>query len=79
MMIYATPEAWGTGIGRGLMTAGLDRLASAGFGEVLLWVLDSNDRARRFYERAGFAADGATKDDVVAGTTVREVRYRREL
>ena len=79
MMIYATPGAWGTGVGRGLMTGGLDRLRSAGFGDVLLWVLDSNDRARRFYERAGFATDGATKDDVVAGTTIREIRYRREL
>jgi len=79
MMIYALPGAWGTGVGRGLMTAGLDGLRSAGFADVTPWVLDSNDRARRFYERAGFATHGATKDDVMAGTTIREVRYRREL
>jgi ribosomal protein S18 acetylase RimI-like enzyme len=77
--IYASPDVWGTGIGRTLMTAGLDRLRSAGFADVTLWVLDSNDRARRFYERAGFGPDGAEKDDVMAGTAIREVRYRRDL
>jgi ribosomal protein S18 acetylase RimI-like enzyme len=77
--IYASPDAWGTGVGRELMTAGLDRLRAAGFADVTLWVLDSNDRARRFYERAGFGPDGAEKDDVMAGTAIREVRYRRAL
>jgi GNAT superfamily N-acetyltransferase len=79
MMIYASPDAWGTGVGRGLMTAALDLLRDAGFTEVTLWVLDSNDRARRFYERAGFTADGATKDDEVGGAPITEVRYRRAL
>jgi GNAT superfamily N-acetyltransferase len=77
--IYAAPDAWGTGAGRGLMTTALDRLRDAGYTEVTLWVLDSNDRARRFYALAGFAADGARKDDDLAGTTVTEVRYRRAL
>lgn len=77
--IYASPDAWGTGAGRGLMTAALDRLRGAGFTEVTLWVLDSNARARRFYERAGFAVDGAAKDEVLRGTPVTEVRYRRQL
>ena len=79
MMIYAAPDAWGTGAGRGLMTAGLDGLRATGFADVTLWVLESNDRARRFYERAGFAPDGAVKDDIMAGTPIREVRCRRAL
>lgn len=79
MMIYASPDAWGTGIGRGLMSTGLDRLRATGFAGVTLWVLRSNDRASRFYERAGFVADGAGKDEDLRGTPVREVRYRRAL
>jgi GNAT superfamily N-acetyltransferase len=79
MMIYAAPDAWGTGAGRGLMTTALDRLRDAGYIEVTLWVLDSNERARRFYERAGFAPDGATKDEDLRGTPITEVRYRRTL
>lgn len=78
-MIYALPEAWGTGTGRGLMAAAVAGAREVGFRAVTLWVLDSNDRARRFYERAGFAPDGATKTDTVAGATITEVRYRREL
>jgi GNAT superfamily N-acetyltransferase len=77
--IYALPEAWGTGAGRELMAAALDGLRGAGFRSATLWVLDSNARARRFYERAGFSPDGAAKDDVLAGTTITEVRYRRTL
>jgi RimJ/RimL family protein N-acetyltransferase len=44
----------------------------------VLWVLRDNTRARRFYERAGFAPDGATDVlDRLGGVT--EVRYRRAL
>ena len=77
--IYALPSAWGTGVGRSLMTAAVEGLRSAGFATVTLWVLDSNDRARRFYERAGFSPDGVTKDEDMAGATIREVRYRRSV
>ena len=50
-----------------------------GFRAATLWVLRGNERARRFYERAGWTVDGARKDDVVAGVPVTEVRYRRDL
>jgi L-amino acid N-acyltransferase YncA len=77
--IYAVAGAWGSGTGRALMAAAIEQLRAAGFRTVTLWVLDSNDRARRFYERAGFALDGAAKEEELAGTPIREVRYRREL
>ena len=59
--IYLRPSAWGKGIGRRLMGAALARLAEAKFDQVTLWVLDSNVRARRFYEAGGWLADGARK------------------
>ena len=77
--IYLLPGAWGTGIGRRLMEAALGRLAGAGFTQVTLWVLDSNDRARRFYEAGGWSADGAAKQDDSRGFPLSEVRYRRSL
>ncbi len=61
--IYLRPSAWGQGIGRRLMGAGLARLAAAKFEQATLWVLDSNVRARRFYEAGGWVADGARKVD----------------
>jgi ribosomal protein S18 acetylase RimI-like enzyme len=76
MAIYARPDAVGTGVGRALMAYGLAELDRAGLRPVLLWVLADNARARRFYEKAGFHADGATHDYEIGGATLPEVRYR---
>ncbi|WP_430787700.1 hypothetical protein [Actinoplanes sp. G11-F43] len=43
----------------------------------ILWVLESNARARRFYEAAGWVPDGAVKVDSSRGFPMREVRCRR--
>ena len=77
--IYLLPEAWGKGLGRELMISALSALSDAGFGEATLWVLDTNSRARRFYEAAGWHADGAVKQDARRGFVLNEVRYRRAL
>ncbi|MER7501107.1 GNAT family N-acetyltransferase [Nonomuraea pusilla] len=77
--IYLTPEAWGRGIGKGLMNVALGALARAGCREATLWVLDTNVRARRFYEATGWHSDGATKQDAMRGFTLTEIRYRHPL
>jgi ribosomal protein S18 acetylase RimI-like enzyme len=77
--IYLAPETFGAGVGRRLMAASLERLSRAGFVLVTLWVLNSNARARRFYEIAGFRADGAVMADDRGGFRLEEVRYRRSL
>ena len=58
--IYLLPEAIGTGTGRDLFARVTDRLRAAGFTSAILWVLETNDRARRFYEAAGWRWDGTT-------------------
>ena len=80
LAIYVDPNHWHEGIGRGLLEAALSELKSAGRNEATLWVLDSNSRARVFYERAGFSVDGATKSGIVGNNgKIQEVRYRRPL
>ena len=74
--IYALPEAWGTGAGSDLMQAGVEALREAGYRDAILWVLEDNPRARRFYEREGWELDGTAKEDDVLGVRVAEVRYR---
>jgi GNAT superfamily N-acetyltransferase len=74
--IYALPDVWGRGVGRALMAYGLGELRRLGLSPVLLWVLVANERARRFYERAGFQPDGAIVDFEVGGATLPEMRYR---
>ena len=76
--LYVRPAWWSTGTGRALMERVLARTSDAGYRSIRLWVLRDNQRARRFYERAGFAPDGATNVlDGLGG--VPEVRYRRPL
>lgn len=73
--LYVDPPLIGTGTGRALMAAALDRGAEHGFARMLLWVLRGNHRARRFYEAAGFVPDGREVPFEVAGAAVPEVRY----
>jgi len=77
--IYALPEAWGSGAGPALMDAALAALCGLGFREAVLWVLEDNPRARRFYEREGWHADGGRREGEHLGVTAAEVRYRIEL
>jgi ribosomal protein S18 acetylase RimI-like enzyme len=77
--IYLVPGAWRKGIGKELMAAAVGRLIEAGFEQATLWVLHSNVRARRFYEAAGWSADGAVKQAGRNGFAMTEVRYRRAL
>jgi GNAT superfamily N-acetyltransferase len=77
--IYVEPEAWSTGAGRVLMEAAVARLAERGFVEAILWVLEENPRARRFYERAGWATDCGRQDLTLGGAAVAEIRYRRPV
>lgn len=55
---YLHPDAWGSGAAAALMVRTRQFLADRGFGEAVLWVLRDNPRARRFYERSGWAATG---------------------
>jgi ribosomal protein S18 acetylase RimI-like enzyme len=84
LAIYVDPPRWGTGAGRALMDAALHRLAERRFRAVRLWVLSANRQARRFYERAGFSADGTAARYPIGrpdGSVVElpELRYARRL
>jgi RimJ/RimL family protein N-acetyltransferase len=77
-MIYVTPAWWSAGVGWTLMGSVLSALEAGGYRRVVLWVLADNARARRFYERAGFAADGGS--NVLTGLgCVLEVHYSRDI
>jgi GNAT superfamily N-acetyltransferase len=69
------PAAQGAGIGTALYEHAIAQLRIAGFAEAVLWVFDANGHARGFYERRGWAADGATRVTAEAP----ELRYRQTL
>ena len=71
--IHVDPADVGTGIGRTLMLDVLPHLGPRS----TLWVLEDNARARRFYERGGWIADGTVRDAPMGGVTTRQLRYSR--
>jgi GNAT superfamily N-acetyltransferase len=77
--IYVHPAHWGTGVGRALIAAGEQELAKLGHRDAILWVLDDNPRARRFYELAGWSTDGVARNIQVFGFDVPEIRYVKRL
>jgi ribosomal protein S18 acetylase RimI-like enzyme len=77
--IYVLPECWDRGVGRNLFDRAERDLIQHGYDVATLWVLDSNQRARRFYEAAGWYTDGASKVDRLGEIELSEVRYRLEL
>lgn len=77
--IYFDPGHWGTGGGRELITEAESMMSSLGFTSAMLWVLEGNDRARRFYEAAGWAPDGGRQLERIITTELYEVRYAKTL
>jgi len=77
--IYVDAVYWGRGHGRALIVAAQGALRARGFTAAVLWVLATNERARRFYERGGWTPDGGAKTERIGGGLLEEVRYRRSL
>jgi ribosomal protein S18 acetylase RimI-like enzyme len=78
--LYLDPEFWRRGIGTRLHSAALDRLRSCGFTHAGLWVLDTNERALRFYDHVGWTDTGRTQlDHGPGGVELSERRLRRDL
>lgn len=85
--LHLSPDRKGTGLGSRLFDAAVADGLARGATQLTLWVVGTNDRARRFYEHKGMAFDGTTKtvtlrsDAASDGLEERmyEVRYRRTI
>jgi ribosomal protein S18 acetylase RimI-like enzyme len=77
--IYVRPDLYGNGIGATLLSHAARDLAGQGYERAILWTLESNGAAQRFYERAGWRLDGSKKLDVLDGFELAEVRYAIDL
>jgi GNAT superfamily N-acetyltransferase len=77
--IHVDPVHIGTGVGKKLMTHAECQLREIGATRGVLWVLEENARARRFYERGGWRPDGTTRVENLSGELVPELRYGKTL
>lgn len=78
--LYVDPARWRAGVGRVLWASGQAHLVAAGCRDAVVWVLEANLLARRFYAAVGFAPPPeATKTIEIGGAPLREVRLRARL
>jgi ribosomal protein S18 acetylase RimI-like enzyme len=77
--LYLDTRCWGLGVGRGVHDEGLVRLARRGHERAVLWMLSTNARAARFYERQGWARDGGIRVQQFGGAVVIDHRWARGL
>jgi GNAT superfamily N-acetyltransferase len=79
LALYVDPESWGMGVGRRLIGEARLQLRRQGFTMAVVWVLNGNVRARRFYDLDGWVSDEGVRQEVVWGVPVEESRFRRFL
>ena len=75
---YTIEEVWGKSAGKQMMDFAINEIKNMGYNEVILWVLEENYRARRFYEKCGFVSDG-TRKEIIIGKPLIEIRYKKEM
>jgi GNAT superfamily N-acetyltransferase len=79
MACYLHPDWWGRGAADPLIAAAESALAALSHRVAGLWVFEENSRARRFYERNGWEADGVRRHNPIGGVNVPRLRYRKNL
>jgi ribosomal protein S18 acetylase RimI-like enzyme len=75
LTFYLDPTVFGSGGADLLMSAALVALRGAHFDTAVLWVLGTNARARRFYERHGWRPDGTSKLHDWGAFVASDLRY----
>lgn len=73
--LYLLPEYIGKGYGRALFDRVIKELNAMGFEYAVLWALEENTRARKFYEKYGFLFNGECRQDNIGGKEIQEVMY----
>ena len=76
--LYVESAHWSHGYGHALWQQVQEAFMGSRYESATLWVLAENVRARRFYEREGFALEeNMSKVEERAGFKLHEVRYRK--
>jgi GNAT superfamily N-acetyltransferase len=75
--LFVRPGWWGSGLATELHDAAVSEAGARGFTSMRLFTPAAHARARRFYEREGWAASGEPFDDGAFGMPLLE--YRRAI
>lgn len=75
-LINVDPRWWRRKLGSALLAEAMRSAQLRGFRELVLWVLEQDPRARKFYEAHGLSPDGAERVNQRWGVPLKQVRYR---
>lgn len=73
--IYIHPDYMRTGLGSQLSNQALNSLRNDGYRKATLWVLITNEKTRKWYEKKGWRVEGKTKTDKRGDVELHEIRY----
>lgn len=76
--IYVDPQHFSEGVGRCLWAAAQAKMMEVGYSTVVVWVFAGNERAIRFYHKAGFS-ESQTGQTQVGGVNVITVQLSKTL
>jgi ribosomal protein S18 acetylase RimI-like enzyme len=77
--LYVASERWRGGLGATLLKAAESLLTQAGATTAYLWVLEDNERGRRFYDAQGWRHADDQQTVEIGGTPLVELRYHKVL
>jgi GNAT superfamily N-acetyltransferase len=75
---YVHPRLWGQGVSEQLLSRTLDVLRAKWFTHAVIWVVEGNEHARKFYENEGWIDDGGRRASF-RRVEVPSARYRMGL
>ena len=73
--LYLQAASQGRGLGRALWDLAIQELRVQGCANVVVWVLETNQVARRFYERCGCVLNGTPQEITIGGNALVQVPY----
>lgn len=77
--LYLDPSIIGMGFGSMLLEFTLKELSDKGYQQAVLYVMEGNERALRFYERSGFKTDGSFTVCENLSAKNKGIRYVKKL
>lgn len=74
---YFLPEAMGKGLGTTMMKQVVADLSAQNLNDMIVWVMEANERGRRFYEKllGGAVVPGSRKSFDIEGAEIWEIAY----
>lgn len=77
--LYIKPEFYSLGIGRRLLENFEKRISNSAYKQIVLWALDTNQRALNFYRKHGFSETGLKGKERLDGSVLNDIQMAKSI